>query len=381
MKRVLLAIILVALIPSVMAQQNIGATTDNIVSPLVVGDNVSFTLYAPAAQEVMICGDWSNEPIAMLRNEDSGLWQYTIEQMPEGLYTYYYKVDDIKIIDPSCVYSLRDVSQLFSYFIVDGEQASNYAVHDVPHGTVASCWYHSQALGRERRLTIYTPPGYDDSNENYPVLYLLHGMGGDETAWNDLGRASVILDNLIATGKAKPMIVVMPNGNVAQSAAPGHSSRGLVPVTFNEPRTCNGEFEAAFGEIIDYIDNHYRTHRDAMHRAIAGLSMGGYHSLYISAHMPGAFGYVGLFSPAIVARGEHDVYENMEQKLTIQRDGPLALYWIAIGREDFLYQEVATFREQLNALQFSHTYCESTRGHVWSNWRKYLAEFLPLLFQ
>ena len=186
---------------------------------------------------------------------------------------------------------------------------------------------------------------------------------------------------MIASGSVEPMIVVMPNGNVAQQAAPGSSSRGLVPVNFNEPRTCNGEYESAFGEIISYIDTHYRTQPDASHRAIAGLSMGGYHSHYISANMPATFGYVGLFSAAIEARGSHAIYDAMNEKLAMQRDNGVHLYWIAIGCDDFLYDEVLELRNRLSDMNFPYIYRESSGGHQWSNWRLYLTEFLPMLFK
>lgn len=365
---------------AVVAQQNIGAT-GAMVSPCVTDNDVEFLLDAPYAQQVMLRADWMPEPVSMTRCEDNNKWYYQCPDMQPGLYTYTYIVDGVTIVDPSSIYTMRDVGQLFSYFIIAGDYANNYIIQDVPHGTVLQQWYDSEAMGYARRLTVYTPAGYEQGDRSYPVLYLLHGMGGDETAWSELGRAAVILDNLIASGSAEPMIVVMPNGNVAQKSAPGASSRGLVAVNFNEPRTCNGEYESAFGEIVDFIDTHYRTQRDEAHRAIAGLSMGGYHSYYISANMPAMFGYVGLFSPAINARAEHPIYSDMDAKLTTLRESGLSLYWIAIGRDDFLYDEVRDLRSRLDKSHFPYTYRESTLGHQWCNWRMYLTEFLPLLFK
>lgn len=363
------------------AQQNIGVDRNSIVSPRVVDNCVEIVLHAPQAVSVQIQGDWLSVPIDMTKNESDGCWYYNSEVLSPGLYTYNICVDGIIITDPSSVYTMRDVSRLFTYFIVSGEVADYYKVQDVPHGTVSKQWYHSTSMGYSRRMTVYTPAGYESSDKRYPVLYLLHGMGGDETAWSDLGRATEILDNMIASGSVEPMIVVMPNGNVAQQAAPGSSSRGLVPVNFNEPRTCNGEYESAFGEIISYIDNHYRTQPDASHRAIAGLSMGGYHSYYISANMPATFGYVGLFSAAIEARGSHAIYDAMNEKLAMQRDNGVHLYWIAIGCDDFLYDEVLELCNRLSDMNFPYIYRESSGGHQWSNWRLYLTEFLPMLFK
>lgn len=382
MKRISFSVALLWLFAaSVCAQQNIGVAHVATVSPCVTDNSVEFVLEAPHAEQVLLRADWMSQPASMQRRESDNKWYYKCEDMQPGLYTYTYNVDGTTIVDPSSIYCMRDVGQLFTYFIISGSYADNYMIQDVPHGTVSQQWYDSEAMGYARRLTVYTPAGYEGGDESYPVLYLLHGMGGDETAWNELGRASVILDNLIASGKAQPMIVVMPNGNVAQKAAPGASSRGLVAVNFREPRTCNGEYESAFGEIVDYIDTHYRTQRDAAHRAIAGLSMGGYHSHYISANMPTTFGYVGLFSPAINARAEHPVYADIEAKLSALSEGGLSLYWIAIGRDDSLYEEVIGLRKRLDKSAFPYTYRESTGGHTWSNWRLYLTEFLPMLFK
>lgn len=160
-------------------------------------------------------------------------------------------------------------------------------VCEVPHGTVSKVWYPSPTLGMERRrMTVYTPAGYEDSNKQYPVLYLLHGAGGDENAWSELGRAIQIFDNLIAQGKAEPMIVVMPNGNAAQEAVPGEYPNSMYKPSFANPKTMEGSFEKAFPDIMKYVESHYRTINDKNHRAIAGLSMGGFHSLYISANNP-----------------------------------------------------------------------------------------------
>lgn len=214
----------------------------------------------------------------------------------------------MRMLDPSNVYMIRDIATYTNYFLVDGELSQNYFVCEVPHGTVSKVWYPSPTLSMERRrMTVYTPAGYEDSNKQYPVLYLLHGAGGDENAWSELGRAIQILDNLIAQGKAEPMIVVMPNGNGAQGAVLGEYPNSMYKPSFANPKTMEGSFEKAFPDIMKYVESHYRTINDKNHRAIAGLSMGGFHSLYISANNPDLFGYVGLFSAAInrQAKGEN----------------------------------------------------------------------------
>jgi len=256
-------------------------------------------------------------------------------------------------------------------------------VNRVPHGTVAKRWYESPGNNMTRRITIYTPPGYENSATTYPVLYLLHGMGGDEEAWMTLGRASQILDNLIAAGKAKPMIVVMPNGNVAQEAAPGESSLGFYKPQFQLPHTMDGKYEETFHEIIDFVDDNYKTIQSKSGRAFAGLSMGGFHTMHISRYYPNTFDYIGLFSAAIMPdeKVQSKVYDNIDGTLAAQKENGFKLYWIAIGKEDFLYKANADFRKKLDAMDFPYIYRESEGGHTWRNWRVYLSEFLPLLFK
>jgi enterochelin esterase family protein len=253
----------------------------------------------------------------------------------------------------------------------------------VPHGSVTRRWYDSPGNDKLRRITIYTPPGYESSKDKYPVLYLLHGMGGDEEAWIALGRTAQILDNLIAQGKAKPMIVVMPNGNVAQEAAPGESSLGYYKPTMQLPNTMDGKYEETFSDIIKFVESNYRVKADKANRAVSGLSMGGYHSLHISRYYPNTFDYVGLFSAAIMPNDQvkSKVYDNFDSTLEAQMKNGLKLYWIGIGKTDFLYKTNTEFREKLDKIGMKYTYVETEGGHVWTNWRVYLSQFAPLLFQ
>lgn len=352
-------------------------------SPEINPDNsVTFRLYAPEAKSVNVNGDFQAAPGQMIKNEN-GVWEFTTSSLPGELYSYSFDVDNVRILDPSNVYTVRDVATLFNYFIIDGESGSNYKVNDVPHGSVSRVWYESPGLGKKRRLAVYTPPGYEDSGESYPVFYLLHGAGGDEEAWLALGRTAQILDNLIAAGAAEPMIVVMTNGNAAQTAAPGEGSDGLVVPSFDISRMNRGEFETAFPDVVNFVDAHFRTKPDKAHRAIAGLSMGGYHSLHISKQYPDLFDYVGLFSAAIFPpQGTSaPIYDNFEGKLRTQFEKNPKLYWIAIGDQDFLYNDNAKFRKILDENHLSYTYLETPDGHIWKNWRKYLTEFTPKLFK
>jgi enterochelin esterase family protein len=285
--------------------------------------------------------------------------------------------------DPNNVYLNRDVGSVTSIFIIGGERADLYKVNDVPHGSVTRRWYSSPTLKMNRRITIYTPPGYEASTDKYPVFYLLHGAGGDEEAWMALGRTSQILDNLIAQGKAKPMIMVMTNGNVSQKAAPGESERGMYKPTFMGDTRMDGEFEAAFPDVMNFIESNYRTLTTKANRAIAGLSMGGFHSIHISKEYPDKFDYVGIFSAAIgVQQGvTSKVYDNSDAKLKAQFATPPKLYWIACGNTDFLYQANLDYCKQLTDNKYPYKYYETDGGHIWRNWRIYLSEFAPMLFK
>ena len=355
-----------------------------IVSPQINADNtVTFRLNAPNAKKVEVVGDFTPVYVAEMSPVD-GVWQFTTPSpLTPELYSYSFVVDGLKIADPSNVYQLRDIATISNIFIVGGEGADLYKVADVPHGTVSKVWYHSDSLGRDRRLTVYTPAGYETSGKDYPVLYLLHGMGGDENAWSELGRATQILDNLIARGEAQPMIVVMPNGNVDMDAAPGETADGLIVPTTALPRTMNGDYEKSFPEIVGFIDSTYRTDKSKHGRAIAGLSMGGFHSMRISAEYPDMFDYVGLFSAAIQPHGDATapIYANVEDKLTRQFAARPALYSIYIGEDDFLYNENKDYRKLLDSKGYPYNYTESKDGHIWKNWRRYLSDFLPRIFK
>lgn len=369
-----------------------------IVSPEIHDNHqVTFRLRAPKAVKVQVTGDFLpvqklSTPrgemevpgVADLVENKDGVWEYTTpEPLSPELYSYSFLVDGLKINDPVNVYKIRDVATVTDIFIIGGERADLYRVQSVPHGTVSKQWFPSQVLGIDRRLTVYTPAGYETSGKRYPVFYLLHGMGGDENAWSELGRATQILDNLIAQGKAEPMILVMTNGNASQEAAPGESSSGYVPPTFNLPKTMEGSFETHFPEVVKFIDKNYRTLRNKRNRAIAGLSMGGFHSLHISKQYPDMFGYVGLFSAAIMPGKDaaSPIYQDMEKKLAVQFAGKPSLYWIAIGKTDFLYKSNVEYRKLLDEKGYPYEYYESEGGHIWRNWRIYLSEFVPKLFK
>ena len=390
MKQFLFLLIAIFISVSSNAQQALWGTMP-FLTPEIHSDNmVTFRFHAPKAISVKLdCDFISANPNAVLPNtvdlmeKENGIWEYTtpVALAPE-LYSYTITVDGLKVNDPANVFINRDVVSLSNIFIVPGGHADLYLVNDVPHGSVAKVWYHSDYLDMNRRLTVYTPAGYETSKKRYPVLYLLHGMGGDENAWSELGRATQIFDNLIAQGRMEPAIVVMTNGNSSQQAAPGETSKNLVQPQFVLPNK-GGDFELHFPEVVEFIDKAYRTKARKESRAIAGLSMGGLHSLSISKHFPDMFDYVGLFSAAITPRDNADspVYQDFEAKLCRQFSKRPKLYWIGIGQTDFLYEENAEFRKTLDRNNCKYVYFESSDGHIWRNWRIYLTEFSPLLFR
>ncbi|MDR0842736.1 MAG: esterase [Acidobacteriota bacterium] len=402
-----LASLSMSAVPETLAQQALFGEPEAASSeiPEIKADGtVTFRLTAPQATKVEVTGDFlpqqktaalfgsSTGPgVASLVKNEKGIWEYTTPApLAPELYSYSFVIDGVKVTDPANVAMIRDVASVTSVFIVGSKagdtRADLYRVNAVPHGSVTRRWYDSPALGKSRRITIYTPPGYEVGKDSYPVLYLLHGAGGDEEAWTELGRAAQILDNLIAQGKAKPMIVVMPNGNADQEAAPGESSLGLnerPTMALGRDRMMVGSYEAAFPEIVKFVEGGYRARRDKAGRAICGLSMGGFHSMQISKEYPDLFDYVGLFSAATTVREgvASLVYENLDAKLKTQFDKKPKLYWIAIGKTDFLYQANVDFRKKLDAGKYPYVYHETEEGHIWRNWRIYLSEFAPLLFK
>ncbi len=369
----------------------------NIVSPEIHDDNsVTFRLHAPNATAVQVTGDFlpsvkMETPMgqmdgpgkANLTKGENGVWEFKTPVLGSELYNYSFIVDGFSTTDPSNPFLIRDVASVTNIFIVGGGHADLFKTNDIPHGSVTRRWYDSPGLGMDRRITIYTPAGYETSTEKYPVLYLLHGAGGDEEAWIALGRTAQIMDNLIAQKKAKPMIVVMPNGNVIQDGAPGEGSQNFYKPQFMIPKTMDGTYEGAFSDIIKFVESNYRVKADKANRAIAGLSMGGYHTLHISRFYPNTFDYMGLFSAAIMAREDATgkVYSNFDQTLKTQMDNGYKLYWIAIGKTDFLYDANKEYRTKLDAMKMPYQYVESEGGHTWRNWRVYLTQFAPRLFQ
>jgi len=403
MKKLLLLLALCA--GTAMAQEALWSGSQ-VTSPVVNADGtVTFNVVAPKAVKVEVTGDFLppqrietamgtyEAPGVAELTEQNGVWTYTSAALAPELYSYSIRVNGMSILDPSNVYVNRDIASLTSIFIVTsakGDKGDLYQVNEVPHGDVAKVWYDSPTLKMKRRMTVYTPAGYD-KGKNYPVLYLLHGAGGDEDAWTTLGRAAQIMDNLIATGKAKPMLIVMPNGNTNCQAAPGAWSKGMYTPSFmgslDQPAVAS--MDESFPDIVKYIESHYKVAKGKKNRAICGLSMGGGHSFATSKRYPDMFGYVGLFSAGLHIGGDNQgksFYQLLQGSPEVQ--GQLAklfaakpFYWIAIGKTDFLYQQNADLRRYLDEKNYPYEYLETEGGHIWRNWRIYLTEFAQKVFK
>ena len=342
---------------------------------------VTFKVKAAKADTVRLIIDSRLD--TLMKHTGNETWSITLRDLEPDLYMYYYVIDGMKVLDPENAQVLRDVRTVMNTFVLDPNGDSPVAVHDVPHGTVEAVWYDSPTLNAKRRMMVYLPPGYDQSRQRFPVFYLLHGTGGDETVWLEQGHAAQVFDNLIAEGKAEPMIVVMPNGHTDTPAAPGMGPDNNEQPTFAHKQWMEGTFEQSFNDIVKWVDANYRTRDAKRYRAIAGLSMGGYHSLYISANQPDDFAYVGLFSAAIgrMDQGKSKIYDDLEAKLVAQFKQRPRLYWMGIGKDDFLYKDNAEFRKMLDKNRLRYTYHESGAGHEWANWRDYLVIFTQLLFK
>lgn len=409
MKRRMFSIVAATMAAVTLSAQEALWSGTQVKSPVVNADGtVTISMFAPQAQKVQVTGTFlptkmvetpngkfEQPGVAELQKNGQGVWSFTTDKLASEMYTYNVIVDGTMMLDPANVYVNRDVASLTSLFIVKGEKGSKgdlYSVNEVPHGNLAKVWYNSPTLGMKRRMSIYTPPGYSEGKD-YPVMYLLHGAGGDEDAWPTQGRAAQILDNLIAAGKAVPMVVVMPNGNTDCQAAPGEWSRGMYQPSFMEsinPVTKpKATMDESFMDIVSYVESNYKVRKDKASRAVCGLSMGGGHSFQISKRFPDKFDYVGLFSAGLHIGGDqtkpfYDILktnDNVQQQLAALFAAKPKLYWIAIGETDFLYQQNVDLRRYLDEKGYKYTYVETDGGHIWRNWRIYLTEFSQLLFK
>lgn len=360
------------------AQAQFGRQGPQVTSPEVAASRrVTFRILAPKAETVLLTG--SDIPDlgrgAEMKKDPNGVWEVTLGPIDAGAYRYNFTVDGVSVIDPRNPSTSESNANTWSLVYVPGSDFMD--TKNVPHGAVAKVTYWSASLGRFRRMHVYTPPGYESGRGTYPVFYLLHGAFDCDESWTSVGRAGFILDNLIAAGKAKPMVVVMPAGHTG-------------PFTFGR-RLPIDEFTKDFiGDVMPHIEKNYRIHTDKTHRAIAGLSMGGAQTLNIAIPYPDKFAYVGVFSSGIfgIAGGMGGASEGpswQEQQKDVL-DGAelkdnLKLVWFATGRDDFLVETSRATVEMLKKHGLDVVYKETDGAHTWTNWRNYLNEFVPQLFQ
>lgn len=386
--------------------------------------SVTLSFFAPEAKHVAVEGSFTKKPLQMHLSD--GLWTLHLDSLPAEVYTYRYKLGRKEYcLDPNNEYKMRDVDVMWNFFIVPDSTTQLYMENpDTPHGLLENVWYPSTLNGMsQRRMSVYLPSQYLASDTlALPVLYLLHGSGGDETSWADCGCVCQILDNMFNQGLAKPCIVVMPNGNAELDAAPGESPwMDKKPTAFN-PMSMTGMIEKAFvKEIVRFVDRKYRTLTDRGHRAIAGLSLGGLHTIFISANNPDLFDYVGLFSAQssnmlederkqlMIARASRninrlrqawglifnfqadvsdfytmlnsiEVYGHIDEKLQTLAKQPPKVYYMAISKNDKLLKFNLHYLARLYAAGIPYEFHLTEGRHSWENWRRYLVDFLPKLF-
>ncbi len=347
-----------------------GQRPPRIVSPEVHPDRtVTFRLRGPEVNEVVLEANWAGDPKPLDKGDD-GVWTITIGPVEPGIFSYRYRIDGVSTIDPHNPGVKPWAGGASSLVEIPAGEPAFYDLRDVPHGDLHVHRYHSSTVGKTRRVFVYTPPGYDAGDADYPTLYLLHGAGDNESLWSQLGRADLILDNLIAIGQAKPMLVVMPNGH---------------PVPYGEHRREPGRNTDQFRDdlvkdLLPFIESRYRVRTDRLGRAVVGLSMGGGQALHVGLGRTDLFSQVGAFSAAV-----SDPPSNPAIQAFIadpeKSNQEVRLLWIAIGEDDFLLERNRKFTTYLKEKGIDFFYAETVGDHSWPVWRRYLHEFAGLLFR
>ena len=338
---------------------------------------VTFHLLAPNAENVILVREGA-QPTPMQRT-DEGVWAFTTEPLPPDIYAYSFVVDGNILGDPVNPMTKPFVmSSAQSLVHVPGPDTLSWEINDVPRGVLHRHFYRSDAVAEERSFQVYTPPGYDPAaDRKYPVLYLLHGVMSDENAWTTAGRAHIILDNLIARGQATPMLLVIPQG-YGFSDVPSRIGALFQPGT-NQQQLMDVFAGILLDEIIPQVEAAYAVETDRTARALAGLSMGGSQALYIGLNHLDRFAWIGSFSGAFVMYGGR--FDTFFPHLSEEANTQMRLLWTACGTEDFLIGINRMYNEWLASKNMAFTYHESTDGHTWLAWRRYLTLFAPLLFK
>jgi enterochelin esterase-like enzyme len=346
-----------------------------LVSPEVHADRrVTFRVRAPNAREVLL--DREGAARQAMRKDDQGVWSVTTESLEPDLYGYSFVADGVSLLDPSNPSMKPNLLNQSNLVHVPGPASLPWEVTDVPRGTIHHHFYKSAAIGASSDFFVYTPPGYDPrASMIYPVFYLLHGFSDDASAWTAVGRANVILDNLIAQRKAKPMLVVMPLGygalEIVSRVGHGFRDAALRRRSFEQFRT------ALLTEIIPDVEKTYRVSTERGARAIAGLSMGGAESLFVGLNALDRFAWIGAFSSGGLP---DDGFSATFPAIDSRANAQLGLLWIACGTDDRLMDGSRKMRDWLTSKGVKHVGIETPGGHTWMVWRRNLASFVPLLF-
>ena len=368
------------------------STSPRVNSPEVLPDNrVTFRLRAPKATEVLVNGDWPGGRGIRMINDGAGLWSVTTEPLSPEIWSYTFSVDGVTMLDPGNYHAMRDGSRYLSPVLISGEGSALYQTGKVPHGTVSAVWYPSPVLKAERRLLVYTPPGYEGTTTRYPIMYLFHGGSADEEAWNMLGVFNVIMDNLIAQGKTKPMIVVLPN---AYWREPAVLDVGGVRRQPSAPAVTGGagqNFEQADEDIVKgmvpFMEKRFRALTGRENRAIAGLSMGGGIAINVGLKRLDVFASVGEFSSGMFGGvGGYAAYDIEKISPGFLKDSgatnkKLKLLYFSCGTEDPRMPFQTRAADDLRASGIRLTFRSFPGAHDWRVWRSSLADFAPLLFQ
>ncbi len=351
---------------------------DTLKSPKITADHrATIQIYAPKASEVTVSGDFASsaKPVNLTKN-DQGVWSATVGPLKPDYYIYTLMVDGVRTMDPKNPVIKQGISSLENVMAVAGNETAFEDNQPVPHGEVREVWYQSSTLGMPRRMRVYTPPGYEKGNTKYPVFYLLHGGGDDDSGWNTVGRAGFIIDNLLAAGKAKPMIVVMPNGSMPMPPSTGMPSAQAM----SDMRTMFAN--ELLKDVMPTVEKTYRTLANRENRAIAGLSMGGFQTLDLTLSHPELFDYVGVFSSGFFGATIDEAetkYAKVLQDANFNKGKKL--FWVEIGKDDFVMDANKKTLALLDKHQIKYQYKETEGGHTWTNWRQYLNEYAPLLFR
>lgn len=345
------------------------SVADRVVSPTVEGGRISFRIYAPEAKSVTLNGDWMKaaDKVALTKGAD-GVWSVTVGPLEPQVYLYSFNVDGMNIADP--VNPRMKLRARTSASLVEVPGSELWQLRDVPHGKVEMLTHRSKALnGAERQVFVYTPPGYSKSKAAYPVLYLFHGSNDVAAGWTWTGNAHLILDNLIAEGKAVPMIIVMPWGHAVPFGSP------------REEQARNTELHERYvvDEVMPWIDAEYRVKKGPAQRAVVGLSMGGGQALNIGLRHLDKFAHVGVFSSGKPADLETRYAAALSDAK--QTNSRLKVFWIGVGTEDFALERARALHAALDKAAIRHEYVETGGGHFYPVWRRYLSVVAPKLFR